>query len=92
MKLTWHKVYGKSPKHTHAIGEEAATPFGCIAIRVYSRPASYECTDIEPYNNPYLITMNNMVIGRVSTIDLAKIHAQDWYDNTIKQLSCTSNT
>lgn len=92
MKLGWYKVYGNSPKHSYPIGEEAATPFGTIYIRVYSRPASFECTEIEPYENPYLVTMNNRVIGRFATIALAKVHTHVWYTNTIKQLSCTLNT
>ncbi len=93
MKLDWQPVYDIMPNGVDKIfiGEQAVTPFGRFHVRVSTVRLEDEPTK-SPYCNPFVLGHNNVHIGRFDLAIKAKEFAQQWYINTIKQLSCTSNT
>lgn len=93
MKLNWQPVYDKMPDGVSKIfiGEQAPTPFGHFHIRVSSMRLE-ACHYMSPYDSPYVLGHNKVLLGRFKTPERARDFAIEWYDTTIKELSCTSNT
>lgn len=93
MNLDWRPVHSPAPDSAAKIllGEQAATPFGVFHIRISNMVL--DCApDKSPYFNPFVLGHDKVSLGRFATAALAKEHALSWYKQTIKQLSCTSNT